>query len=237
MFEGFSKSTFEFFSAISFNNNREFFLQNHDWYVQSVREPARALAAALGDSVNELDPSLERRPEKVVSRLNRDVRFSKDKSPYRDYVWLAFRRPGVERATTMGVFFDVGLDGCRYGMGYYSENKPVMNALRREILHAPEHVQQVTERALERFRLETNAYKRMAIPPDVPDSLRSWYNLKGFYVVKDITDYDLIYSPKLADEVADGFRHLKQLYDFILTLPLAEEDLLTGDKTRLMERG
>lgn len=93
MFQGFTEQTFEFFMAIRFNNNREFFLENHDWYQSSVRTPCLDLAAALGESVNALDPELETRPTKVLSRINRDVRFSNDKSPYRDYLWLAFRRP------------------------------------------------------------------------------------------------------------------------------------------------
>ena len=99
MFQGFTEQTFEFFMAIRFNNNREFFLENHDWYQSSVRTPCLDLASALGDAVNALDPELETRPTKVLSRINRDVRFSNDKSPYRDYLWLAFRRPGAERRT------------------------------------------------------------------------------------------------------------------------------------------
>ncbi len=138
MFRGFGKETFEFFTAIRFNNNRAFFLENRDWYRRAVREPALELAAALAGAVRDLDPALETRPEKVVSRINRDVRFSKDKSPYRDSIWLAFRRPGVERATTLGVYFDIGADGCCYGMGYYDENRAQMNALRRQIRVAPE---------------------------------------------------------------------------------------------------
>ncbi|NLG25439.1 MAG: DUF2461 domain-containing protein, partial [Clostridiales bacterium] len=46
MFQGFTDRTFEFFMAIRFNNNREFFLANHDWYAQAVRDPMRSLAAA-----------------------------------------------------------------------------------------------------------------------------------------------------------------------------------------------
>ncbi len=228
MFEGFTKETFEFFSAIQFNNNREFFLENRDWYYRAVREPARELAAALGDAVCNLDPLLETRPEKVVSRINRDVRFSNDKSTYRDYIWLAFRRPGVERATTLGVYFDIGAGGCSYGMGYYDENRPQMNALRRQIRVAPESVLAATQSALAEFTLHPKAYKRMAVPSDIPEALRAWYNLRGFYVEKTLTDFGLILSPKLADEVDAGYRRLKKLYDYIVTLT-PEED---GDVAR-----
>ncbi len=215
--------------AIRFNNNREFFLENHSWYAQSVRTPARALAAALGDAVREIDPALETRPEKVVSRINRDVRFSKDKSPYRDYIWIAFRKPGADRGTTLGLYFDVSDQGASYGMGFYHENRPLMNALRRRILTEPEKVLEATRSALDEFTLHANAFRRMAVPPGVPEPLRAWYTLKGFYVEKEIEDFDLIRSPALAGAVAKGFLHLKPLYRYIASLT-PEDD--TADPTK-----
>ena len=112
MFQGFSDDTFEFLMALSFNNNREFFHANHDWYVNGLRKPALELAGALGDCVRAICPELETRPEKVVSRINRDLRFSNDKTPYRDYIWLAFRRPREDRNTTIGAYFDLSCSGA-----------------------------------------------------------------------------------------------------------------------------
>lgn len=229
MFTGFSPELFQFFMAIRFNNSREFFTENRDWYIRAVREPARQLADALGEAVRRLDPLLETRPEKVVSRINRDVRFSKDKSPYRDYIWLAFRRPGAERATTLGVYFDISDTGASYGMGYYDENRPQMNALRRQIQTAPEAALAATGSALDRFTLHPKAFKRMPIPDDIPDALKPWYNLRGFYVEREIKDFDLLMSPRLSDELIDGYNHLKPLYDYITSLA-PEQD--SADLTR-----
>ena len=215
MFQGFPQSAMEFFMAIRFNNNREFFQENRGWYEESVRSPARALAAALAESVQSLDPALETRPERVVSRINRDVRFSNDKSPYRDYIWLAFRRPGADRKTTLGVYFDISDQGASYGMGFYDENRPLMNALRRRILTEPDAVLALTEPALERFTLHANQFRRILVPEQVPEPLKVWYALKGFYLERETADFDLIRSPALAGEVAEGFLRLKPLYQYI----------------------
>ena len=48
---------------------------------------------------------MELRPNRIVSRINRDVRFSRDKSPYRDHIWLSFRRPGEEGKNRIGAYF------------------------------------------------------------------------------------------------------------------------------------
>ena len=77
-----------------------------DRYVRAVREPLLDLAEALGDTVRAIDPELETRPGRVLCRPNRDIRYSRDKSVYRDYMFLKFRRPGEERASTLGLYFD-----------------------------------------------------------------------------------------------------------------------------------
>ena len=124
MFNGFSDETFEFFMAIAFNNNRDFFQAKHDWYLRAVREPCLALAEALGPVALDLDEHLDTRPNRVVSRINRDIRFSRDKSPYRDYMWLSFRRAGPERGAALGLYFDISHEGASCGMGFYATTPP-----------------------------------------------------------------------------------------------------------------
>lgn len=218
MFQGFTEQTFEFFMAIRFNNNREFFLENHDWYQSSVRTPCLDLAAALGESVNALDPELETRPTKVLSRINRDVRFSNDKSPYRDYLWLAFRRPGEERRTTLGVYVDVSDEGINYGMGFYDENLPLMKAFRATLENAPAEFLEIAAEVEKEFELHPKAYKRMKIPDAVPEALRKWYPLRGFYVEKRISDYAHMMSKTLDEEIAEGYRRLTPLYRYFTRL-------------------
>ena len=69
---------------------RDSFQANHDWYVRAVREPLLDLADALGDTVRAIDPELETRPGRVLCRPNRDIRYSRDKSVYRDYMSVSY---------------------------------------------------------------------------------------------------------------------------------------------------
>ena len=138
MFSGFTDETFQFFAAIRFNNNVSFFHANHDWYERAVREPLKDLAAELGETVLSIGENLETRPEKVVSRINRDIRFSKDKSPYRDHMWLSFRRPGTPQGSELCIYVAVDVSGCEVGFGIHDQVRPLMNAIRREIRVNPE---------------------------------------------------------------------------------------------------
>lgn len=226
MFQGYTDETFEFFMAIGFNNNTEFFHGNRDWYLRAVREPSLALAEALGPTVEQIDDALECRPNRVVSRINRDIRFSNDKSPYRDYLWLSFRRPKEERHTHPELYFELSCAGGSYGMGYYHAYKPMMNALRRSMLIEPERALAVFEPIMDEFALSADIYRRMPIPDSIPEKLRVLYPAKSFYFSKPIKDFNLIKSPTLADEIRIGFQHLRPLMQYLQALtPIEDEDV------------
>lgn len=219
MFQGFTDRTFEFFMAIKFNNNRQFFHDNHDWYEEAVRTPLRDLAADLAATVEALDPDLETRPEKVVSRINRDIRFSNDKSPYRDYMWLAFRQPGLDRKTTLGAYFDLSCQGASYGFGIYSEHRPYMNGLRQRLATDEENFLDLWLPVKDRFTLCGNHFKRMAVPDVLHEETKKWYTLRGFWVEKELMDFDLLMSPALTDEIRAGLEALSPLYRYLREIP------------------
>ena len=230
MFQGYNDETFEFFMAIRFNNNTDFFHANRDWYLRGVREPSLALAEALAPTIEWLDDALERRPNRVVSRINRDIRFSNDKSPYRDYLWLGFRRQGEDRSTSLGLYFDLSDSGGSYGMGFYRGNRPLMNALRRRMAAEPERLDALMRPLLEEFTLHADCYRRMAVPGHLPESLRPLYTAKGFYLEKELNDFSLLKSAALADEIAGGFRRFAPLYRYFDELTPEEDADTTVDR-------
>ena len=218
MFQGYSNETFEFFMAIRFNNNRDFFQGNRDWYLRAVREPSIALAQDLADLAEEIDPNLERRPHRVVSRINRDIRFSRDKSPYRDCSWISFHHTGEEKGKLPGLFFEVRDNGGFYGMGFYKGNKVLMDLVRKLILEKPQMMLDLVQPIMEEFHFFPELSTRIAIPEEVPVQLRTLYAAKTFYFEKVIDDFDLIRSPALAQELRQGFERLRPLYRTIVDL-------------------
>ena len=225
MFEGFTSRTDEFFMAIRFNNNTQFFHENHDWYEEAVREPLKALAADLAPAVELLDPRLERRPARVVSRINRDIRFSNDKSPYRDYMWLSFSRPRPERYGTLGLYFDISAEGSSYGMGFHDENRPLMNGLRHQLATDPEPFFEAARPALAEFSLSAWTFKRMKLPPDLKEEARAWYPMRSFWISRELTRAQ-ISTPALVDEIARGIGVFTPFYRYLSEIePIDEFEL------------
>ena len=220
MFSGFTDETFQFFAAIRFNNNVSFFHSNHDWYERAVREPLKDLAAELGETVLSIGENLETRPEKVVSRINRDIRFSKDKSPYRDHMWLSFRRPGTPQGSELCIYVAVDVSGCEVGFGIHDQVRPLMNAIRREIRVNPEGFERDARAAFSALTLGGEAYRRMKVPENLPPLCAQFYPLKGFWMFKGFTDPELLRSPRLAEEIRQTLRvHIAPLFRHIASLP------------------
>ena len=97
MFTGFTDETIQFFLDLRFHNYTEFFHEQHDRYIETVQRPFYELISDLAPVALKIDPSMEVRPHKCLSRIHRDTRFSKDKSPYRDHLWFLFRQAGIPR--------------------------------------------------------------------------------------------------------------------------------------------
>ncbi|MBR2572415.1 MAG: DUF2461 domain-containing protein [Clostridia bacterium] len=222
MFNGFSEETFNFFMALSFNNNVDFFRENHDWYLRAVRQPLLDLAAELSPTALEMDPQFETRPNRCVSRINRDVRFARDKSPYRDHMWIAFHRPGAASDPHLGAYVELRMDGVTCGMGLYDRNEPLMRSFRTLLTEHPRKVINALNRADPAFRLYGNTIQRMKVPAQIPQKQRPWYPLRGFYLEREIRDFSLIGSSALAQDIGTSLSTLKALYRCFLSVYPAE---------------
>ena len=86
MFQGFGKEILPFFLDLRFHNDKSFMDANRDRYYRAVRQPFYDFITAMGPGMQQIAEDMEVRPVKCLSRINRDTRFSRDKSPYRDHL-------------------------------------------------------------------------------------------------------------------------------------------------------
>lgn len=219
-FQGFSPKTLHFFSKLSRNNSRDWFHEHREEYVRFVQEPARLLAGELGEMVRELDSETVVEPHRIVSRIHRDTRFSKDKSPYRPRTFLAFRR-NVERwSETPAFFVQIEETQYLYGMGIYGPPAAAMRRFREMIDDRPEYFLEIIEpfRKSKTLALESEKYKR-SFPNEFSKEIRSkiepWYQSKSIAVIGYRKPDKMLYSAKLVDFLIDQFVLLKPLYDFL----------------------
>lgn len=228
--EGFAGIPFEmdeFFMMIRFNNNAEFFGENRALYERHVKGPLYALADELAPAVLAIDPSLETRASRVVSRIRRDTRFSRDKSPYRDHMWIGWRpvrTPDSERKQQIpGLYFGVFAGTWEVGVGYYEATPATMKAFRARILAAPSAFRTiVSDPAIAgNFALLGDEYKREPAGIEgVPDDLRPWYRKRSFYLEHSAPLDERTRTAAFAQEVKPLIAALGPLYQYLSTLPV-----------------
>lgn len=136
-FPGFPADTFAFLRDLEHHNNRPWFEANRARYETAWKSPALDLITALQDPMAQLDPPLkaEARINGSLRRINRDVRFSKDKSPYQTQLYLIFWS-GSHPNRSPGFHFVLQPDAIGYGAGVFGLSPAELAAYRGRIMDA-----------------------------------------------------------------------------------------------------
>ena len=215
MFAGFTDETIQFFLDLRFHNYTDYFHQHHDRYVENVQQLFYSLIEDLAPAMLSVDPRMEVRPYKCLSRIHRDTRFSKDKSPYRDHLWFLFRRAAEPREKSLFYYGEFGPDRLDWGLGSWGENREVMDMFRKRMEANPDGIMamiddmDLPERHL---GLGESWFKRMPVPEQIPDRLKRWYLSRDMYIGKVDPAYEWAFSDRLKTEMEKDFLAMAPLY-------------------------
>jgi len=131
----FNPAFFRFLDNLSKNNNKEWFDQNRVTYEEEVKKPFRKLVEDLTEKLAKDLPEINREVSKSIFRINRDIRFAKDKSPYKNHVAAVFSRKGTRDEDYPGFYMHFGADEIMVGGGKYSVSKEHLVKIRQEIYY------------------------------------------------------------------------------------------------------
>ena len=131
-FQGFGPKVLDFFKALSFHQSREWFQENKSIYESDVKAPFGLLIADLVAGFERLGIPLTGHPEKSIFRLNRDIRFAKDKSPYKTHAGAVLTRDGSKMAPGM-LYIHIAPEGSFAAAAFYHPEPPVLASLRHAI--------------------------------------------------------------------------------------------------------
>ena len=126
---------FKFLDGLSKNNNKEWFDANRESYENDVKKPFRKLVEDLTEKLAKDVPELNRNVSKSIFRINRDIRFAKDKSPYKDHVAAVFSRSGTKDEDYPGFYMHFGSKEVAVGGGKYMVSKDQLAKIRQEIFY------------------------------------------------------------------------------------------------------
>jgi uncharacterized protein (TIGR02453 family) len=123
-----------FFIELAPNNNKDWFDANRSRYEQFVREPFRKFADELIAQISKHDPGVRHLGAKdVMFRINRDIRFSKDKFPYKMHMAAAVSARGKKEPDICGFYVQLNPEMIQIWQGAYFVEPATMNQLRHFI--------------------------------------------------------------------------------------------------------
>ncbi len=216
-FGGFREEALKFLFENKVNNSKDWYESHKDEYKQYVYNPFVELVTELAPVVAEIDSQIITVPSKIISRVRRDTRFTKDKSLYRDNAWLVFLRDKSQMSTSPCFWFEISQRGSSYGVGYYSAEAGSMAGMREMIINRHPAFLSALKcyESQDHFAIGGECYKKSRFPGQ-PENLRAWLDRKNIYFESAQRDFKLAFSKELPEALKNGFRILKPIYDFML---------------------
>lgn len=204
-FRGFGPDAQSFFAALAANQNRDWFQAHRDVYEREVRQPFAALIAALNDELATRSVPLSGDPKRSLMRINRDVRFSADKSPYKTYAAATLTRVPGEFSPGL-LYIQVGLGGAFAGLGFYELPTAELMRMRTAIAADPYRWSQIEQQLASgglQLAIE-DPLKRLprGFEPTLVAAVANVLRLRAFVVKRLLTDEELGRA-ELVQQIAD----------------------------------
>ncbi len=174
-FAGFGKETVRFLAELHAHNDKRWFDAHRDAYESAYLAPAQAFVAALAPKLGKVDRAVHAEPRVngSILRINRDIRFSKDKTPYKDHLDLWFWSGDEKGWDSSGFFFRLTADKLLLGAGMHGFAPPVLARYRAAVLDEQRGealVKIVKKLRAAGYNVGTESYKKVpaGVPADHP---------------------------------------------------------------------
>jgi uncharacterized protein (TIGR02453 family) len=190
----FNPAFFKFFEKLEKNNNKEWFDANRPTYETEVKAPFKKFVGLIQGELIKDHPDFLKDPAKAIFRINRDIRFAKDKSPYKNHVGAFFSRSGT-KDTRPGFYLHMGSKEIFLGGGMYEVDKERLEKIRQEIFYNPDVFKKIiTEKNFKSFYGTVQGEKNKVLTPEYKEFAKEqpYIANKQFYYMAKLKKEDVL---------------------------------------------
>ncbi len=222
----FSSDTINYLARLRANNNRQWFLENKGDLEKFVLNPARQLVTDIGCLLSQKVPGLiaDPRTNQSIYRFNRDMRFSRDKTPYKSHLALWWWQPLGHRVESPGFYFHLTPDGWLWSVGLYRFPENVLQKFREVILDDKKGMafeKIVSAMETKGMVMKGPDLKRVPHTFDAAHPRSKWLRYTGLYTWagEEEGGHPLkLFSPDWAEELAAHFLSGLKFHQFLCGL-------------------
>ena len=210
---------FKYLKDLKANNDREWFKENKDRYETELKNPALDFIMDFGSHLHDISPHFRADPKAnggSLFRIYRDVRFSKNKSPYKIHTGLHFRHEAGKSAHTPGFYLHIEPGACFVGVGIWRPDNPTLKLIRDKIVANPQGWKDAvgSEEFENYFPVAGSSLKRPPRGYDPDHELVEILKLKDFTALAPLTQKQ-VSSPGFLQEFAELCKTGGSLVKFI----------------------
>lgn len=211
------QSTLQFLKALQKNNNRDWFLNNKIKYESAKADFMHFVEVTL-EEVKKMDTTLsELAPKQCVFRINRDVRFSQNKAPYKTNFGASFSK-GAKKINAAGYYFHLEPGASFIGGGLWMPEAHDLQKLRQEIDYSFKEFSNILSNAKFKNTFGTlSSEAKLVRPPkgyEADNPAIEFLKLKSFTAIVPLTDAQIM-DKKLLKESLTVFKTLSPLIHFL----------------------
>ncbi len=212
-FPGFPLGMLHFLEELSRNNNKPWFDKHKERYEREVRGPALAYIAAMQKPLAKISPHFLAVSKKVggsLMRVHRDVRFSKDKSPYKTNVGIHFRHDAGRDVHAPGIYLHIDTNEVFLGVGLWRPEPQALASIREAIVEDPKAWKRITRAKAFRdtFKLGGDSLKRPPRGYDADHQLLEDLKRKDHIAACNL-DHDVLFGPGVVKATTEAMKRGK----------------------------
>ena len=207
-----------FFKELSQNNNKKWFDQNRSRYEESVKTPFYSFVERMIEKIQTEEPDVKITPAESIFRINRDIRFSKDKTPYKTQMSALISRTGKKDKGFPGIYFSLDAANIMiYGGAHILEKERLYNIRKYISEHLDEFLKLLDDRIFKEKYGGIHGDKNIRIQAEFKDAAEKQPLLfnKAFYYYAKL-DIKLILNPGLVDIFMDYYLAAKPIREFLI---------------------
>ncbi len=214
----FSSDFLKFFKELAANNSKDWFDAHRKRYEQSVKEPFKEFVTDLISEIHKLDPSIDIEAKDAIFRINRDIRFSKDKTPYKLDRSAIISSAGRKDPSVPGFYLSLGPDKTYLGGGAYFLTPEQLKALRNYIMgNNDKLVHVLKQRSFKEHFGEIRGEKNKRLPAEFQDMAEKQpllYNKQFYFMAEAPADW--VNQPNLMDRCLDYYKASRPLQQLLV---------------------
>lgn len=200
-----------------FRDSKSFYEEHKEEIKAGVTVPMRQIAGIIGEEMLSIDPMINAIPWKMVSRVRRDTRFSKDKTLYRENMWIMFMREKHQWKNYPCFWFEITPSNYSLGIGFFGDDPGLMRTFRKSLRErGAEFLEAAAKCESAGAELFGREYKRGL--PDCPAGFEKYYNRKDFGFIRYSGNLSDLTDSTILEIIRTDFKAFSPLYTFMLSV-------------------